>query len=286
VKFLLFARDAGVRFARTATIGRQQLLVDARRLRRLLADFGVNRTREEVEALTAEASGFAEPFLRLLGAAEVRSFDASDYESATDIVDLNDPILERYKGRFTAVIDGGALEHVFNFPVAIRSSMEMVEAGGHMLAITPANNFSGHGFYQFSPELFFRIFSEPNGFRLERMMIFEDRPGADWFDVIDPVAAGERVMFVNATPTYLLVIARRVAVVPVLAAPPQQSDYVVAWRARRADAAPPAGGGFIRRAMARAAARSRRFLARLRGAGSFRLGESLFFRRVKPRKPL
>src|SRR5438477_418150 len=78
--------------------------------------------------------------------------------------DMNEPIPDKFKETYTAVLDGGSLEHVFNFPVAIKNCMEMVKVGGHYLAITPANNFFGHGFYQFSPELYFTVLSKENGF--------------------------------------------------------------------------------------------------------------------------
>jgi hypothetical protein len=45
----------------------------------------------------------------------------------------------------------------FNFPVALANAMKMAKIGGHFAARTPANNQCGHGFYQFSPGLFYRI---------------------------------------------------------------------------------------------------------------------------------
>ena len=166
-----------------------------------LLEFGYFSAANEVNDLMGKSGGFAEPFLEALGAIEIRSFDSSAYEGATNVHDLNYPIEESFKHRFTAVIDAGTLEHIFNFPVAIKNCMEMVEVGGHFIGITPTNNFLGHGFYQFSPELFFRIFSEPNGFRVMRMVIFEDRPRAKWFEVADPDAIKERVSLVNAQQT-------------------------------------------------------------------------------------
>jgi len=41
---------------------------------------------------------------------------------------------------------------------------------------TPASNLCGHGFYQFSPELFYRALNATNGFEVERM-IMRDRTG-------------------------------------------------------------------------------------------------------------
>lgn len=281
-KFLLFAKDEGVRFTRTATIGRQQLFVDAATLQKQLAAFGVVRRREDIDALVTKGAGFAEPVFELLGASEVSSLDASNYERATHIVDLNEPVPDGFKGRFTAVVNGGTLEHVFNFPQAMRNCMDMVEVGGHVLAITPTNNFLGHGFYQFSPELFFRIFSAPNGFSLTRLIIFEDRPDADWFEVVDPAEAGERVMLVNRTPTYLLVIAQKTAATDVFASAPQQSDYVSMWKAGERL---PAGGTtdtLLTRVRGRLPAPAKRLYARIRqGRPVASLQASKFFKRLR-----
>ena len=228
-KFLMYAKTQGVCFARTATIGRQGLHLSAAALRKNLSDFGYSLTRHEVDDLLRMAGGFAEPFIGMLGAAEINSFDASEFEGASDVHDLNFPIDEGFKNRFTAVVDSGTLEHIFNFPVAIKNCMEMVAVGGHFLGVAPTNNFMGHGFYQFSPELFFRIFSEPNGFKIARMIICEDRPGAKWFEVTDSDVLEERVMLVNTRPASLMVIAEKVRSVQIFTAPPQQSDYVRLW---------------------------------------------------------
>jgi hypothetical protein len=236
-RFLLYAATQGVHFDRTATIGRQGLHVTPESLRENLSRFGHRVSEKDVEDMLANG-GYAEPFLRLLGAREVRSFDASSYEQATDVADFNRPVHVRHKSRFTAVVDAGTLEHIFNFPVAIQNCMEMIEVGGHFVAITPANNFFGHGFYQFSPELFFRLFSERSGFRLQRMIVFEDIPTAKWFTVADPDAVKSRVTLVNTRPTYLAVIAHKVASVPLFESVPQQSDYVEMWRGTEADTAP------------------------------------------------
>lgn len=211
-------------------IGRQELHLSAAALKTNLLDFGYFAAANEVDDLMSQAGGFAEPLLEALGAIEICSFDASAYEGASHVHDFNSPIDTSFKNRFSAVIDAGTLEHIFNFPVAISSCMEMVEVGGHFIGITPANNWAGHGFYQFSPELFFRIFSQPNGFRIVRMIMFENRPSARWFEVADPDAIKERVSLINAEPTFLLVLAKKVASVQIFGAPPQQSDYVALWK--------------------------------------------------------
>jgi hypothetical protein len=110
------------------------------------------------------------------------------------------------------VLDGGTLEHVFDFPTAIRNCMKMVALGGHLLCRTPANNYLGHGFYQFSPELFFRIFSEDNGFRFVTEAVVEVGPFASWYEMLDPKRGGHWAELVNARPTYLFVFAEQTEV--------------------------------------------------------------------------
>jgi hypothetical protein len=230
VRFLLSARHAGVRFVRTAMIGRQQLFIDRGSLRDIFERFGLTQTRTDVSRLLTEEHGFAEPLLRLLGAEHISSVDASHYEHASIVHDMNLPIPESLKESFSVVIDAGTLEHIFNFPVAIRNCMEMVEVGGHLLLMTPANNFMGHGFYQFSPELFFRVCSAENGFEMTKAILCEVDPRAPWYAVMDPARARRRVELVNRRPAYLLIQARRARRVPILAVAPQQSDYTVLWQ--------------------------------------------------------
>ncbi len=228
-QFLLAARARGVSFDRTATIGRQRLYVTSSRLHRELRRSGFDMGRRDAERLLSESDGFAESLFRLLGAGEVVSVDASDYEGASRIVDLNQPLPADLEEAFTAVVDLGTLEHVFDFPAAVRSCMRMVAVDGHFLIVTPANNWAGHGFYQFNPELFHRVLAPRNGFRVERMLVTE-RSSARWYEVRDPADAGVRGVFRTFRPVDLCVAARRVAAGPVLAERPQQSYYASMWR--------------------------------------------------------
>ena len=144
--------------------------------------------------------------------------------------DMNNPIPDSLKSAFSAVIDAGTLEHVFNFPVALKNCMEMVQEGGHLLLMTPANNFMGHGFYQFSPELFFRVLSADNGYEVVRAIVCETSPDAPWYEVVDPALAGRRVEMLSSAPMYLLIQARGAGNAVVFEVTPQQSDYAVLWQ--------------------------------------------------------
>lgn len=228
-RLLFHARDIGVSFHRTATIGRQGLYIAQKDLERILSANGVAAPQEASRHVMTAQKGFAEPLIELVGAATVESFDASDYERATHIVDMNRPIGAEFRGLYSAVIDAGTLEHVFNFPVAIANCMAMVSMGGHFLCLSPMNNFGGHGFYQFSLELYFRIFSAENGFEITKMYACEGTRGAQWYEVLDPARVGARMDFVNSVPTVFMMIARKVREVAPFAEPPQQSDYAAIW---------------------------------------------------------
>jgi hypothetical protein len=238
-KFLLYARSAGVDFGEMAMIGRQGLFVTPAQMHEVFDTFGERPSDAEIEAICTGGAGFAEGFFAHLGAARTDSFDASDFEGATFTHDMNTAIPERFHEQYSAVLDSGTLEHIFDFPTAIKNCMEMVRVGGHFVSITPANNFFGHGFYQFSPELYFAVLSPDNGFEIRTMMAFEETRNAVWYEVRRPLDACERVTLQNAEPVYLCIIAQRTERRPIFARPPQQSDYVVRWKG--AEQAAPAG---------------------------------------------
>jgi hypothetical protein len=89
--------------------------------------------------------------------------------------------------------------------------MQMVKPGGRFVAVTMPNNWCGHGFYQFSPELFFRALGPENGFSVVEMY-FADVEGRHFYRVVDPAAVRERVQLWTSEPVFLLVHARRDAV--------------------------------------------------------------------------
>ncbi len=218
-KFLLSAREREVDFRKSLMLGNQNFQFSKSDYQSLSGAFKLNNfTQIETGA----------EFLRFLGAKEVSAMDISDYEGAAILHDLNKPINDELKEKFTLVLDGGTLEHVFNFPTALANAMEMVEIGGHLIVITGGNNFLGHGFYQFSPELFYRALSEENGFRVKRMIAAEVR--GKWYEVADPKKIKGRVELINEKQVYLMVLAQKTASRSLFVKAPQQSDYVEIWR--------------------------------------------------------
>jgi SAM-dependent methyltransferase len=224
--FLLTARKRGVNFGDVLMVGRLELNVYPAKIRQVLAKAGLPN---ELFDANVRDTGFAEPAFKALGARSVHSIDASAYEEADFVRDLNKPIDTNLKERFDLVYDGGTLEHIFNFPMALQNCMEMVREGGRFFMHTAANNWCGHGFYQFSPELFYTVLCHDNGFEVERMIIHVVGPYSRWYEVADPRAIRSRVELITSYPMQLLIQARRTKVVPIFSKTPQQSDYLLRW---------------------------------------------------------
>jgi hypothetical protein len=230
------AKCVGVDFTLTAMIGRQNFAgacVEAG-LNRMFETLGISQDSHEFRA----RSPFCEELFGLLGAKQVESFDVSDYQQATHIHDMNEPIPADFRERYSCVHDGGTIEHVFNIPQALKNCLQMVRLGGHFTQVNIANNYMGHGFWQFSPEMIYRTMSPENGFEIRAVLLHETIPGGSWYLVADPEKVGERVQLCNSHPTYILTIARRIAIKDIFAKPPQQSDYVVQWSSTAPAATP------------------------------------------------
>lgn len=222
-KFLIHAQKMDRPIAgRVLTLGRLELFISPKE-----AEEMVRSKFPEAPAMVIKENEvkYSEPLLRMLGAGTVDSMDASDYEDATIIHNLNLPVPKELYESFDCIIDGGTVEHVFHVPNAIESCMRMLRTGGHYIAFTPANNQMGHGFYQFSPELYFAAFSRMNGFEMQQMLIHS---AAGWFEVSDPKVVKSRVTLDSSGPMMLAVIAKKVAPITVFSTP-QQDSYERAW---------------------------------------------------------
>ncbi len=244
---LLAARAGGVSFERTLMIGRQELYLHPSEVTRLQSDFSQLRPGSAAEFCGRYRQGdYVDDFCRvLLGCESLTALDYASHEGAGLLHDLNRPVPAEWHEQYDAVIDGGSLEHVFHFPTAIASVMQMSKVGGSVFLSLPANNHCGHGFYQFSPELMFRVFSPANGFEVQRVALVEALyPSPELtvnraaYDVVDPASVGCRVGLMSRGPVMMLVWARRTAAVPPLAQPPLQSDYQAQWLAAGKEAAP------------------------------------------------
>ena len=224
---LALARSSGADFSRVATIGRYRLSATMDYVEQFLRERG---RADLAEKLSAEpGDGYCEPLLKIaFGAGVVQSIDASSYENADIIHDMNTPI-DRPE-RYSMVLDFGTLEHVFNVPVAFDNLAKLASPNAHILHMLPSNNFVGHGFYQFSPELFFQIYSPERGFSGTRVFGAPGGTPETWYEVKSPRELKKRVDITSRDQLNILVMTQKTGdPVPLVQKPVQQSDYVEIW---------------------------------------------------------
>jgi len=211
-EFLLHCRQAGVVFKDSCTLGRQTVMLLPSEKRLVKKWSGIDLDHCE----------YADRFFTAMGAETPHSMDASDYERADIIHNLNEPVPSALLDRFDCLVDGGTLEHIFDFPAALRNCLQMVRPGGHLIICNMANNHMGHGFYQFSPELFYSAFTPENGCRLKFLYLNES---GTWFRPFSPGAVGYRVEARTRGFVTIFVCVERISSVIPFTTPPHQSDY-------------------------------------------------------------
>jgi hypothetical protein len=272
VRFLLEWRRDAVGGA-VVTFGRQKVFLHPGQRRQLRSD----RTSAWLDDY--RFGDFADDmFRRAFGFDRVESIDISPFEDATIISDIGAPLPAEIDGQFDLAIDGGTLEHVFNYPVGISNLMRLVSLGGAAYTQNPCGGLAGHGFYQFSPELMYRVFCPDNGFRLQfvrvglsRTISVEQTVDQPVYDIADPADIGGRIHLQDACPMIVMCLATRIADVPPFRTAPMQSDYAAKWdgstapsdlnwKGRLVESIPPLKRFFLRRSEA---AKNRKALRRI-----------------------
>lgn len=158
-------------------IGRQDLFFGVSELEEILARTG---NAPSGLALTLEREGnailkdrriTAEYYFAQLGFSRVDAVDLSDYEGANVILDLNGPPRPDLP-QYDFVLDSGTIEHVFHIPNYFRNIHSLCKVGGHILHLTQASGWMGHGFYLICPTLFWEFYAA-NGYRIVRAEIWQ-----------------------------------------------------------------------------------------------------------------
>jgi hypothetical protein len=231
LRLLIEARRAYGPWGETLQLGRQGIHIPP--ALQPIADEMVRQSGlgASLQSVTGGSYWADQGLLQTLGATAVSAADVSDFEGAQVIHDFNNEIDETWSQRFDTIFDGGALEHIFNIPTASANLMRMLRVGGRLVSINAGNNQVGHGFYQFSPELIYRIFSRENGFETPAVYLIPIDKGVPQLLLArDPETVGRR-QEIGPTPhpTYIAFISRKIAHVQPFSKWPQQSDYATAW---------------------------------------------------------
>lgn len=177
---------------RVLTLGKQDIFLSYDLFSEISNEFGVKLC--PVNVALSHKPAFAEKllisdvcFIQSLGFSEVKSLDNSDYESADYVFDLNNnEVPEDLFQAFDVIIDGGTIEHVFHLPNALNNIFKMLRLGGRIIHLSPSSNHMDHGFYMFSPTLFWDFYTtnkfEVNYFELFR---YTQRHDIDPWEISD-----------------------------------------------------------------------------------------------------
>ena len=179
------------RLGNVLTIGRQWLLVDPCDARSALGKMIVPSTYCENSLLAA-------------GASTVESIDSSSYEEPTYVADLGRPY--RHPTQYDTVMDFGSLEHIFDIRTALDNISRMTKCDGMILHSSPVNNLSGHGFFQFSSDLFYQFYSKANGFAYAQVFYASSIDATSWFEIPAPII-GKRFEVTSLEPLIAMCVA-------------------------------------------------------------------------------
>jgi hypothetical protein len=116
----------------------------------------------------------------LLGA-NLTCVDYAQIRGGERIADLN---LPQDLGEFDLVIDPGTTEHCFNVGQALLNAARAVKVGGYIFHTSPMTMVN-HGFYNFSPTLFYDFYKQNEW--LIKVFVVANKKGAGEFQKFHPV---------------------------------------------------------------------------------------------------
>ena len=154
-------------------LGRQTVMVNARQALGVLKNFDIKSPLFFDSGNIENINDIS--LFKSLGFDSVQSVDYSNFENPTYIHDFNHPVSEELYEKFDAIYDGGTLEHIFNFPESLKNIYKMLKVNGIVMHASPSNNYVDHGFYSFSPTLFYDYYLA-NGFEILKSYVYEIEP--------------------------------------------------------------------------------------------------------------
>lgn len=153
-------------------LGKQKVFLDRNQLNQIFKKF------DFLPPLISDEIISDESLFKALGFNVVESLDVNKYEGADIIHDFNKPVPHHLKGKYDVVFDGGTLEHIFDFPQSLRNIYDLLKPNGIIIHGSPSHNHVDHGFYMFSPTVFYDYYSA-NNFGIVKSYIFEYKAAHD-----------------------------------------------------------------------------------------------------------
>ena len=178
--------------------------------------------------------GYSETLMAQLGFGDMEAMDFSDYEGASIIHDLNNPVPKSLHKKFDLIFDGGTIEHVFNVPMALENVFRMLRPGGRFISANGFNGWPAHGIYQFNPELVWTYWVRNCGCTVHACKGIQKKPrgGNYHLDFRDPAETGKRLRLKGRVPAGRMYLYYEVERTPEakLRNVVLQSDYETKWQ--------------------------------------------------------
>jgi len=174
-------RDCGTD-ALVALGGRQSVFLTTDQVAEVAASYGIPRDRLEklvqdseidTETLRSRGGVTDRAYIASLLNASTFTFDATDYEGADSVLDLNKPFdgqgAEEILSTANVVYDGGCLDNVFDPQMALRNLCSLLKPGGRIVNWACASNWPG-AYAMISPEWLLSFYAI-NGFSNVRVYV-------------------------------------------------------------------------------------------------------------------
>jgi len=160
-----------------------------------------------------------------LWAKNIKSVDWSNYEKADYIHDINYPIGDDLTNVSDIIFDGWSTEHMFNPAQALINYHNMIKIDWYYIWVLPCNNRCNHGFYQFSPDLFYRFFSTENWYKT-KIFISDDHKWGYIRDLINLKQVNNTSIQFSNSPCLLYIVAQKIKKKEIVNPYPIQSIYI------------------------------------------------------------
>lgn len=208
--FKLLVHAIGLDFTDTLQVGRQNIFMTPKEMKKIYPP-----TQGDAFLMGGSPIKYAEPLFRCLGAKNIESCDISSNEGATHVFNLSASVPEDLVEKYTLVYDGGTSEHCCSPFHTFKNIMSMVKPGGAAIFVVPANNLMGHGFWQYTPDFFYRIAAANRLFSAHCVAIV-DSPFPKYYLVPQCDQFEPRHRLESIWPVWLFVVVHKLASVPMV----------------------------------------------------------------------
>jgi hypothetical protein len=154
---------------RLLQLGRQEIFFSASDLARIAAQRDFTPANQgALQAIADKRRPLTDrEFFDAFGFDHIAAADYSDFDDAELVYDMNrDDLPAPHRGAYDCVVDGGTMEHVFHAPNFLKNVFGLLRVGGRVIHVSPASNAVDHGFYSFSPCLFYEFY-KANGWHID-----------------------------------------------------------------------------------------------------------------------